>query len=62
VLQIKVGQEVDGKIVDKITINEDTEDMTFWFGKECLVKKSNESIAEILDYKWGEEDADKTKT
>ena len=51
-LKIKVGQEVDGKIVDKITINKDSRDMTFWFGKECLVKKSNESIEKILNHVW----------
>tara|TARA_R100000234_G_C4915552_1_gene141807 strand:- start:426 stop:635 length:210 start_codon:yes stop_codon:yes gene_type:complete len=69
VLQIKVGQEIDGKRLDKITIDEDR-DMTFWFNVNPetgfpelgLEKKSNESIAKILDYKWGEEDADKTKT
>ncbi len=68
-LQIKVGQEIDGKRLDKITIDEDR-DMTFWFNVNPetgfpelgLEKKSNESIAKILDYKWGEEDADKTKT
>jgi len=53
-LKIKVGQEIDGKIIDKITIHEDTRDMTFWFGKECLVKKSNESIETILNHKWKE--------
>ncbi len=53
-LKIKVGQEVDGKIIDKITIHEDTRDMTFWFGEECLVKKSNESIETILNHKWKE--------
>ena len=51
-LKIKVGQEVDGKIIDKITIHEDTRDMTFWFGEECLVKKSNESIEKILNHIW----------
>lgn len=68
-LQIKVGQEIDGKRLDKITIDEDR-DMTFWFDvnpetgfpEVGLEKKSNESIAKILNYKWGEEDADKTKT
>ena len=66
-LQIKVGQEVDGKIVDKITINEDTREMTFFFGKhsykryvekgyaftdEMLVLKENQSIETILNHKW----------
>jgi len=70
VLQIKVGQEIDGKRLDKITIDKDDRDMTFWFNvnpetgypEVGLEKKSNESIAKILDYKWGEEDANKTKT
>ena len=66
-LQIKVGQEVDGKIIDKITINEDTRDMKIFFGKysyrryiekgyafedEMLIKKANESIETILNHKW----------
>jgi len=58
-LQIKVGQEIDGKIIEEITINEDTRDMTFWFNQDhlasdadCLIKKSNESIETILNHKW----------
>ena len=66
-LKIKVGQEIDGKIIDKIIMNEDTREMTFFFGKysykyyvekgyafedQTLRLKENESIEKILNHVW----------
>jgi len=66
-LEIKEGQEIDGKVIDKIIMNEDTREMTFFFGKhsykryvekgyafadETLRLKAKESIETILNHKW----------
>jgi len=58
-LELKVGQEIDGKVIDKITMNEDTRDITVWFNQDhlasdadCFIIKANESIETILNHKW----------
>jgi len=51
-LELKVGQEIDGKVIDKITMNEDTRDMTVWFDTYKLIVKQNQSIETILNHKW----------
>ena len=66
-LEIKEGQEIDGKVIDKIIMNEDTREMIFFFGKysykryvekgysfadETLRLKAKESIETILNHKW----------
>ncbi len=58
-LVLKVGQEIDGRTIDKITMDKDTRDMTVCFGEDypddnVLVVKQNESINKILNHKWKE--------
>ena len=51
-LELKAGQEIDGRVVDKITMNEDTRDMTVWFDTDKLIVKQNQSIDKVLNHKW----------
>ncbi len=58
--ELKIGQEVDGKRIHKISMNEDTRDMTVWFTANAingvhvatLTVKHNESIDKVLNHKW----------
>lgn len=56
-LELKAGQEIDGRVVDKITMNEDTRDMTVWFDTDKLIVKQNQSIDKVLNHKWETQDA-----
>ena len=51
-LELKAGQKIDGRVVDKITMNEDTRDMTVWFDTDKLIVKQNQSIDIVLNHKW----------
>ena len=58
-LVLKVGQEIDGRTIDKITMDKETRAMTVCFGEDYpddngLVVKQNESINKILNHKWKE--------
>jgi len=59
-MNLKIGQEIDGKTIHKITMNEETRDMTVWFIASAingahvgvLTVKHNESIDKVLKHKW----------
>tara|TARA_R110002049_G_scaffold199291_1_gene369348 strand:- start:39 stop:281 length:243 start_codon:yes stop_codon:yes gene_type:complete len=36
-MNLKIGQEVDGRTIDRITMDRDTRDMTVWFDKDYPV-------------------------
>jgi len=54
---MKVGQEIDGRTLDSITMDEDTRDMVFWFDTDKIVVRHNESIDKVLNHKWETQDA-----
>ena len=56
---MKVGQEIDGRTLDSITMDEDTRDMVFWFDTDKIVVRHNESIDKILNHKWETQHANK---
>ncbi|MAO21598.1 MAG: hypothetical protein CMJ25_12680 [Phycisphaerae bacterium] len=61
--ELKIGQEIDGRTIDHITMDEDTRDMVVRFGNSCdpysltIVVKHNESIDKVLNHKWETQDA-----
>ena len=56
---MKVGQEIDGRTLDSITMDEDTRDMVFWFDTDKIVVRHNESIDKVLNHKWETQHANK---
>jgi hypothetical protein len=63
-MNLKIGQEIDGRTIDRITMDKDTRDMTVWFDKDypddgVIVVRHNESIDKVLNHKWETQDADK---
>jgi len=60
--ELKIGQEIDARIIDDITLNEDTRELTvkftsaivddIWYDTDTLFVKENESIDKILNHKW----------
>ena len=59
-MNLKIGQEIDGKTIHKISMNKETRNMTVWFTAsavngvhvDTLTVKHNESIDKILNHKW----------
>jgi len=58
-MNLKIGQEIDGKTIHKISMNEETRDMTVCFTApysgvhvDTLTVKHNESIDKVLNHKW----------
>jgi len=59
-MNLKIGQEIDGKRIHSISLHEDTRDMTVWFTAnaingvhvDTLTVKHNESIDKVLNHKW----------
>ena len=63
-MNLKIGQEVDGRTIDRITIDRNTRDMTVWFDKNyrddgVIVVRHNESIDKVLNHKWETQNANK---
>jgi len=57
--ELKIGQEIDGRTIDHITMDEDTRDMVFWFDTDKIVVRHNESIDKVLNHKWETQHANK---
>mgnify|MGYP003678561909 CR=1 FL=1 len=62
-MNLKIGQEIDGKTIHKISMDEETRDMTVWLTAyelypingvhfDTLTVKHNESIEKVLNHKW----------
>mgnify|MGYP003649180492 FL=1 len=57
-MNLKVGQEIDGRTIDHITMDKDTRDMVVRFGNSydpyslTIVVRHNESIEKVLNHKW----------
>jgi len=56
-MNLKIGQEIDGRTLDSITMDSSTRDMVFWFDTDKIVVRHNESIDKVLNHKWETQDA-----
>jgi hypothetical protein len=55
-MNLKIGQEIDGKMIHSISIDKDTRDITVSFDSCCkgnaILIRHNESIDKVLNHKW----------
>ncbi len=55
-MNLKIGQEIDGKMIHSISIDKDTRDITVsainGVHVDTLTVKHNESIDKVLNHKW----------